>query len=151
MSISTETGGSTFSETGGSIWTDIFTIKLVEPATIYKTPALVIGLSAIVTDERIHKVLGDKVSIWKITVDNPTNNFLRTRSQLSELRRTFRKILDVIKAKHGKSQPLHIFPVMPVSAAVEFGRVKMPKADMSLIIYDEYYKMEGFFKTIVIA
>ena len=125
-------------------------IKLIEPSTPNKLPALVIGLSATVTDKRIHKVLDDEVSIWKITIDNPNNNFLRTRSQISEIRTAFRKILDRIKAQHGKSQPLHVFPAMPVSVAVEFGRVRMPKTDMSLIIYDENHKRGGFLKTLII-
>ena len=53
------------------------------------------------------------------------------------------------KARHGLTE-LHVFPVMPVAAAVEFGRVWMPKADMPLTIYDQNKGREGFYKTIQI-
>lgn len=126
-------------------------IKIIEPNISNKTPALIIGLSATVTNDRIHQVLGDDVSIWRITVVNPHNNFLRSRTQLSEIRTVFRHVLDKIKAQHGDGEPLHVFPVMPVSAAVEFGRVRMPKADMSLVIYDQNHQKNGFFKTLTIS
>ena len=58
---------------------------------------------------------------------------------------------DRIKAKHGQDAKLHIFPAMPVSAAIELGRVWMPKADLPMIIYDQNWKREGFFKTITIT
>lgn len=121
---------------------------IIPPDATDRTPVLVIGLSATVTNDRIQRVLGDDLNIWKITVQNPNNDFLRSRNQLIEIRTAFRKILDQIKAKHGKTEPLHVFPVMPVSASVEFGRVWMPKADMSLLIYDENHQKGGFFPTL---
>ncbi|MBR4963853.1 MAG: SAVED domain-containing protein, partial [Alistipes sp.] len=54
-----------------------------------------------------------------------------------------------IKTHHG-CRELHIFPAMPVSAAIEFGRVWMPKADMPLVIYDQNKERGGFYKTITI-
>ena len=47
---------------------------------------------------------------------------------------------NAIKGRHGETQLLHVFPAMPVAAAVETGRVWMPKADLPLLIYDQNRK-----------
>ena len=39
---------------------------------------------------------------------------------------------------------LKIFPVMPVSACIEFGRLYLPKADMPLEIYNQESIDAGF-------
>lgn len=126
-------------------------IQIIEPNISNNTPVLLIGLSAAVTNDRIHQVLGDDVSIWRVTIENPHNDILRSRTQLSEIRTVFRHVLDKIKAQQCNYETLHVFPVMPVSAAVEFGRVRMPKADMSMVIYDQNHKKNGFFKTLTLS
>lgn len=118
--------------------------QITAPKEMYSTVALILSLSATITHDRIHKVLGDDVAIWEMACEMPHNDFLKTRGVLSELRGLFRQLLDQIKAKHGHESVLHVFPAMPVSAAVELGRVLMPKADMTLRIYDEVKKRNGF-------
>jgi len=46
-----------------------------------------------------------------------------------------RQAIDKINQIHG-CDPLHIFPAIPVSAAVEMGKLWMNKGDMPLIVYD---------------
>ena len=43
---------------------------------------------------------------------------------------------------------INLFPALPVSAAVEVGRVWMPKADLPLIVYDQNRRVNGFSRTI---
>jgi SMODS-associated and fused to various effectors sensor domain len=43
----------------------------------------------------------------------------------------------LIKAQHGEGVPIHLFPALPASLAVETGRVWMPKADAELRVYDQ--------------
>jgi hypothetical protein len=52
--------------------------------------------------------------------------------------------MDRIKSLHGHDSILHLFPAVPVSVAVEIGRVWMPKADLPLRIYDQNRKLGGF-------
>jgi len=113
--------------------------------------ALVLALSATVTPDRIHSVLGPDASIWTVTVAEPHNDMLKSREQLSDLRTMLRRLLDHIKAVQGQSSPLHIFPAAPVSAAVELGRVHMPKADMPWQIYDQMNALGGFVPALMIA
>jgi len=115
-----------------------------------KIVALKFELSGLITDDRITRVLGDECEIWSISHNNPNNDYIRSKADLRNFRRTMRKAFDRIKAKHGQDAELHIFPAMPVSTAIELGRVWMPKADLPMIIYDQNYKLGGFQKAILI-
>lgn len=115
-----------------------------EPAEVRTNVALVFSLSATVDDSRIRAVLGEDVSIWKLTVPNPNNDYLKSREQLALFRQHTRVLLDRIKARHGVAATLHVFPAMPVSTALDFGRIWMPKADLTLQIWDENRKLGGF-------
>ena len=130
--------------------TSAIDFTVVEPEHITATPVLTFELSGTISDDRITSVLGDDCSQWKIIIANPGNDFLKTKQLLSEFRQVTRSVLNKIKAKHGESYPIHVFPAMPVSAALEFGRVWMPKADLPLVIYDQNRKAGGFIKTITI-
>lgn len=124
-----------------------FDYLLQEPETRKNTVALNLSLSATVDDSRITSVLGDDTSIWTLTIEKPNNDFLKSREQLSMFRKIFRRLLDRIKAAHGQDSMLHIFPAVPVSIAVEIGRVWMPKADLPLRIYDQNHRTGGFSMT----
>lgn len=109
-----------------------------------KTVALVLALSATITTDRITNVLGQNVSIWTLTIAQPNNDFLKGREHLSAFRKSFRTLLDAIKAEHGQNNLLHVFPAVPVSVAVDIGRIRMPKADLPLRIYDQNMGTGGF-------
>ena len=111
-------------------------LELVEPVDTSGQPALVLSLSATVTPHRIAAVL-DRASIWMVTLNQPHNDYLRTKRQLAEFRERMRRMFDRIKAVHGHGTRLHVFPVAPVAVNVELGRVWMPKADMPLSLYDQ--------------
>jgi hypothetical protein len=106
--------------------------------------ALVLALSATITDKRVHDALGEGIPIWRISSPEPHNDFLKSRGQLSAFRETARRTLDQIKASHGERATIHVFPAVPVSVAVDFGRIVMPKADLPLRIYDENKSTGGF-------
>ena len=118
---------------------------LVEkPTSATGAPALVLALSATITNDRITAVLGNNVAIWKVMIPEPHNDFLKSPRQLSSFRALLRKLLDKIKLCHGQNTVLHIFPAMPVSIAVELGRIRMPKADMPWTVYDQVNDRGGF-------
>lgn len=115
-----------------------------EPEVTAGAPALVLGLSATVTPDRIAAVLGGDTSIWCVGVGHPHNELIKSREQLSQFRSIVRTLLNHIKAAHGQTTPLHIFPAASVSIAVELGRVRMPKADTPWKIYDQVNELGGF-------
>jgi hypothetical protein len=112
--------------------------------------ALVLALSATVNDDRIVEVLGADVAVWSIEAVNPHNDIMRRRGDLEEFRRLLRSLLNEIKARHGESAQIHLFPALPVSAAIEVGRVWMPKADLPLTVYDQT-RERGFVHTLSIG
>jgi hypothetical protein len=64
-----------------------------------------------------------------------------------KFRSLIRGLFIKLKDFHGE-QEIHVFPAMPISTAIEFGRVWMPKADLPLMLYDQNRAYNGFIKTI---
>lgn len=124
--------------------------QIVPASENSKVVALKFELSATITDDRIKNTLGKECSIWSITHDNPNNDYLKSRIHLQDFRCKARKAFDQIKAQHGEDVTIHVFPAMPVSAAIELGRIWMPKADLPMILYDQNRKNRGFFQTLKI-
>jgi len=118
--------------------------KIAEPDSRHANVAINMSLSATVDPSRISEVLKEPHSVWTMSVDIPNNDFLKSQSQLCQFRTCFRELLDRIKAEHGERSTLHIFPAIPVSIAVEIGRVWMPKADLPMMIYDQNRNLGGF-------
>ncbi|WP_339186029.1 SAVED domain-containing protein [Brevibacillus sp. FSL K6-6036] len=123
---------------------DDIEFHIQSPEKIHRTVALNISLSATIENNRITEVLGENVSVWTLTIKNPNNDFMKSKSHLSAFRQTIRKLMDGIKSVHGQDNRLNIFPAMAVSTAVELGRVWMPKADLPLVIYDQNKKTNKF-------
>ena len=111
--------------------------QVKRPDSTQGSPALVLALSGTVNKDRIVSVLDREVSIWAITVPTPQNDLVKTREQLATFRSLTRLLFDEIKAAYEASTLLHVFPVAAVSVAIEFGRVRMPKADMPWRVYDQ--------------
>lgn len=99
--------------------------------------ALKLGVSATITDDRIERALGKDVAIWSLCAENPHNDIVRCPEDQTVYRQTLRLLFDSIKARHGENVPIHVFPALPASLAIETGRVWMPKADPELLIYDQ--------------
>lgn len=116
---------------------DFSDFTLIEPEFKSGTAVLNISLSANIDDQRILEAFPDQeVSIWKLTIDNPRLDFLKSPDILSKLRTAARHAFSLIKDVHGHDALLHVFPAMPISAAVEFGRSWMPKVDLPMVLYD---------------
>lgn len=128
-----------------------FAFKVNKPEKLSNPPALVISLSDRISTDRITDVLGNEVSIWELTVDDPHNDFLKSEDQLARYRTTVRRLLADIAGSHGRTTPISVFPAMPVACALEFGRVRMPKADPDLVIYDQNNAHRRFKRAISIG
>jgi hypothetical protein len=124
--------------------------EISEPRECHGPAALVLSLSASITHDRITSVLGDDASIWTVTIPRPNNDFTKSRGQLAAFRMEMRPLFDRIKARHGQTARLHIFPAASASIAVELGRIRMPKADMPWTIYDQVNHRGGFISAVSI-
>jgi SMODS-associated and fused to various effectors sensor domain len=113
-------------------------------------PALLLGLSATVTHDRIERVLPG-ACIWEVAVPEPSLHLVKSRVHLAQFRVLVQKLFDRIKAEHGQKTTLHVFPVVSNSLAVEFGRARLSKADMPWRIYDQVNLRDGFIPGVDIA
>lgn len=107
-------------------------------------PALVLALSAPVADDRVIAQIGDDAAIWRVTVPQPNNNYLKSAHQLQQFRELIRPLLDEIKNRYPSGTLLNVFPAAPVSVCVELGRAIQPKAHMSLRLWDQSNDLGGF-------
>lgn len=127
---------------------DNFIYVVNEPKEVAGPPVLIFSLSASLDEKRIFEVMGKNVSIWRVAIQTPHNDFLKSRQQAKIFRQQTRLLMDRIKSQHGEREVIHVFPAMPVCLAVEFGRILMPKADLPLRIYDENKVLGGFVRAI---
>jgi SMODS-associated and fused to various effectors sensor domain len=111
-----------------------------KPEKAGKRVALYLSLSAAIDNSRINTAIGSDIPIWRLTSAPvaPNNDVLKSREQLALFRQNFRTLLDEIKYVHGQDAELHVFPAVPVAMALEMGRIRMPKADLSLHVYDQH-------------
>lgn len=122
-----------------------------KPSMINKShnPVLNISLSANIDKERIRSVLPEN-DIWTFTIDNPNDDFLVAKSQLTLFKHEIRKLLDEIKNTYGCNSSINVFSAMPVATSVEFGRLIQPKIDLPIIIYEHINNKIGFVAAIQI-
>lgn len=129
----------------------VFAFTASAPAASAAGPiALKLAVSAPITDERIHAVLGPEAAIWTLTIDNPGNDVVRSPDDVAAFRTALRGLYRDIKATHGEGGVLNVFPALPVSLAVEAGRVWMPKADLPMLVHDQSAG-RGFMPTLTIG
>jgi hypothetical protein len=115
------------------------------------TVALKLALSATVADDRIRAVVGENAAIWSLTAESPHNDIMRRPDDLVAFKVHLRRLFDRIKFIHGENAIINVFPALPNSAAVEVGRVRMPKADLPLHIYDQNRSVGSFIPTLKIT
>lgn len=120
--------------------------QVVPPRNRSASPVvgLKLGLSATIVDERITSILGVDIPIWSLEAVFPGLDVLHRRTCLESFTSHFRKVLNDIKSEHGEGAEIHIFPALPVAAAVSAGRAWMPKSDLPLVIYDNLRTGGGF-------
>ena len=104
---------------------------------------LIIGLSATVDFSRARAVLPG-ATVYRLSIHEPRRDCIGTRNDLARFRAAMRSIFNTISKRHGRDARIHLFSAVPVSAAVEIGRVWMPKADLPMTIYDEHRDKGGF-------
>lgn len=119
--------------------------KIIEPTSISKSniPVLNISLSGIIAEERIKKVIPNS-DIWTFTLDKPNTDFLTASNQIYIFKYEMRSLLDKIKQNYPEGTYLNVFPTMPVSTCIEFGRLRLPKTDMPMKIYNQMNTDKGF-------
>ena len=129
---------------------DTFTTFVTKPGPAgFKKVALKLCVTSDITDDRIHDTLGRDCSIWDLGSAIKGHDAIAGPEDLARFRSEVRSTLDAIKNQHGMDVELSVFPAVPVSCAIEFGRVWQPKAHPNFDVYDNT-KEDGFVKRLKI-
>ncbi len=116
-----------------------------------KIVILNLSLSGTIHQDEINKVMRkEDYPTYKITIANPNRDFLKSKEQLELFKQEYLRLLAVIRERHGSDCEIHLFPAIPVSIAVECGRILLPKSDPPLVVYDNNNKGGGFKYALVV-
>ena len=116
------------------------TIRRVENS---EKVAIILALSGTIEKDEYAVFVDDTFSIYEITIENPSPHFLKSPKQIEHFSCEYRKLLNQIQTAHGHRCKVFILPAVPVSIAVECGRVLLPTKDPEIFAC-EYYNQEGF-------
>ncbi len=99
---------------------------------------IVLSLSGTIHPAELPEHIDDTFNLFQIApVDcDPNRDILDARESLEAFSRTFTGLLSQLEVKHKSAQEIHLFPAIPVSAAVACGRAIMRDAQPALKIYD---------------
>ncbi len=114
----------------------VLKFQISRPAKKCDNVALVLSLSDLIPHEDICKTLGDDVSFWDISLERMDKDCIKAPADLAAFRDLMRHIFGAIKTFHGNDQIIHVFAAIPISTAIELGRVWMPRADLPLQTYN---------------
>ncbi len=111
--------------------------------------AIILALSDAIKKNKYANLVDKTFSLYEITIENPSPHFLKNPKQLERFSNEYRKLLNEVQATHGRRCKVFILPAVPVSIAVECGRVILPTKDPEIFAC-EYYDQGGFRKVLKI-
>ena len=105
---------------------------------------LKLAISDVIARDKYEDLVPSNCSIYQITISEPSPHFLRSKRQLEIFSYEYRKLLNEIQSRHGKNCKIYILPAVPVSIAVECGRVLLPTKDPEIYACEYYSDKQGF-------
>ena len=121
--------------------------RFVPPVSPNSThiPCLALEGTDIIDDKRIDEAtshLDGEIDIWRIQAINPKYDLLCNEGVLREWNRLTLHAMNEIRTLYGHTTPVHIFPAINNSLAVETGIARLEKTDSEWLIYDNV-KIKG--------
>lgn len=107
---------------------------------------LKLAISDTLNSDKYPNLTGKGESIYQITVKEPSPHFLKTKMQLEIFSYEYRRLLNTVQAKHGTTCKIFILPAIPVSMAIECGRVILPTKDPEIYACEYYKDYNGYQK-----
>lgn len=123
------------------------TTTLTEP--VGKKPAKDVSIELSISDSipatAISAALaGKKAPRYALRAPTPSPTLVRVPADVHDFGMKFQALMGSIRSRHGERCTLHLFPAVPVSLAVQVGRVLLPKVHPPLRVYDYDAKAKGF-------
>ena len=113
------------------------------------TVALLVNLSGRNSRDQLPDAL-KAATVYELTLDGvePSPLFLNTRTDLERFTAEYIRALALIRYAHPGIKRLHLFPAVPAPVAVTIGRMRLPKVDPPLLVYDRDHRAGGFTPTL---
>lgn len=96
--------------------------------------ALVMSFSGKVNIENVNKIIGNDMPVIEMGIQEPYDDFLRTKKQLDMFITEYRK-LKAIFERLGVNK-IHLFAAIPVAFAMGIGQAYNPNYDAVIVTYD---------------
>lgn len=117
--------------------------------------ALVLSVSAPIRPDLVHAQFDLPPLIYELYVPGVVKgresgrDFLRSRTRLAVFAYEFRRLLDVIRRRHGHQKPVHLFAAVPAPIAIEVGR-NVKDVDPPFVVYDYQKQACGYTRALII-
>jgi hypothetical protein len=122
-----------------------YIVEATRPAAMTTSDVILeLSLSDLIEAGSIEVMMGGMKPKYRVSVPRPNRDFLKTRDQLVAFCEAYRCLLSRIMGDAGKACTIHLFPAVPVSVAVEIGRMVLPKSDVRIEVYDFHSAVGGW-------
>lgn len=112
-----------------------------------KEIALKLSLTSTIADNRVTSIFHPD-AIFEISANRHGVDCIKSEEDLSAFWHVYQQTCDEIFNMFGGDSKIHLFPAIPVSAAFEVGRRRMPGLHPRITVYDDN---DGFIPTITIG
>jgi len=128
-----------------------YSLDVVRPA--YKGASGVIlelSLSGLIDPDSVRRTMDEELPWFRLSIPEPNRDHLKSKAQLREFGDLYHRTLSRISVETGEGCTIHMFPAVPVAAAIQMGRNLLPKSDGRILVYDYNRDKKGWLKTICI-
>lgn len=100
--------------------------------------ALVLSLSGTITGDNLPLAVTQNSNVYEIrpVATTPNRNIFLNKQSAENFTKTYHQFLSQLEADHKACKEIHLFPAIPVAAAIACGRGLMRGAQPAIIIYD---------------
>lgn len=127
-----------------------FTISRTNSESIEKKVAVSIAITGRTEPSEIANHFDSMVPFYELLIDSPSVDQIQCKEDLEKFRLVYRKLIDEIKERHGKTSVIHLFGALPACAAIICGRELLHGVDPPIIIYEHNYQEQGFIPVLTI-
>jgi hypothetical protein len=113
-----------------------FEVTCIDPVIPSKDVCLVFSVSDDVDVDLVARIAPSGAPRYVVRIPQPQTDAVRTREQVAAFRAAVREFFPRLRGEHGAEVTVHVFPALPNSLAIEFGRALLPKADPHIEVYD---------------
>lgn len=124
-------------------------IKIEKPSKVLIKPdvALMLSFSDKVNINNVRQVVGREMPVVEMSIEEPYDDFLRSKNQLNEFLMEYRKVKAFLTSNGVKR--IHLFAAIPVTFAIGIGQAYNPNYDADIITYD--FKQGSYHKALTIG